>query len=262
MILTVVTINYNNAAGLRRTIASVANQTFSDFEYVVVDGCSTDGSVAIVEENRLNIDQLIVESDTGIYQAMNKGISLSQGEYILFLNSGDEFASEHLLEHIHGYLKGNDIIYGDVIWRDGLVTCYPFSLQFSFLKKRSLPHQGSFIRKSLFNTCGYYDETLLITSDWKFFLLSICKFNSTYSKIPFVISKMEPGGISDSKIRNTSSIIFKEKAKVLSENFPAFLVDYDQYSNRLKGFRFFNLKFWRRYFSPYRKSTAVSEYDW
>ncbi|PZX47640.1 glycosyltransferase family 2 protein [Algoriphagus chordae] len=262
MILTVVTINYNNASGLRRTIASVFNQTFRDFEYVIVDGDSTDGSVALLKENRSNIQQLLVEPDNGIYQAMNKGISLAQGQYLLFLNSGDEFASDHILEDMHGYLKDEDIIYGDVIWRDNLVTCYPPVLNFSFLKNRSLPHQGTFIKKSLFDTCGYYDEDLLITSDWKFFLLSICKINSSYSKIPFVISRMEPGGISDSQVRDTSSIIFKEKAKVLSEHFPAFLADYDQFSKRLKAFRFLKLKFWKRYFSDYRQSTAVSKYDW
>lgn len=262
MILTIVTINYNNASGLRRTIASVVNQSFRDFEYVIVDGDSTDGSVALLEENRSNIQQLLIEPDNGIYQAMNKGISLAQGEYLLFLNSGDEFVSKHILEDIHGYLKGGDIIYGDVIWRDNLVTCYPTVLHFSFLKNRSLPHQGTFIKKSLFDTCEHYDENLLITADWKFFLLSICKYNSTYLKIPFVISRMEPGGISDSKVRGTSAIIFQEKAKVLTENFQPFLLDYNKYSSYLKVFRFFKLKFWKRYFSDYHRSTAVSEYDW
>lgn len=260
--LSIVTINFNNSTGLQKTIESVISQNFRDFQYIVVDGNSLDDSLLILEKYSKNIDQVIAESDNGIYHAMNKGIKLAQGEYLLFLNSGDVLISDNVLDSVSKYLNEFDIIFADLIWRDGLVTCYPEILNFSFLKNRSLAHQATFIKKDLFKKYGYYDEGNKITSDWKFFILCICKYNVSYKKISFIISKMEPGGISDSKARNTSKIIFNEKNTVLNSEFKSFLDDYDSLNKINSVFRLFRLKFWKRFFSKYRKSTAVSEYDW
>ena len=91
MNLSIVTINYNNKKGLAKTIESVTNQEFKDFEWIIVDGGSTDESVALIQDNLNHIDYWVSEKDQGIYDAMNKGIKASTRDYILFLNSGDYF---------------------------------------------------------------------------------------------------------------------------------------------------------------------------
>lgn len=262
MKISIITINYNNAIGLDRTIRSVTCQSLRDFEFLVIDGNSTDSSQQVLLRNRANIHILISEPDGGIFHAMNKGIQLSTGDYLLFLNSGDVLKSDTTIEEVVPFLNEKSIIYGDVVWRDNLVTCYPSILRFSFLKNRSLPHQGTFIKKDIFSKVGLYDEELKITGDWKFFVLAICKYKVSYKKIPRVISIMEPGGISDSSARNTGSMIIEEKYSLLSDEFDSFLTDYRELEQTKRWIQPFRIRFWMKYFSKYRKSTAVSKYDW
>ena len=96
--ISIITVNYNNCQGLERTVNSVARQTYTDVEYIVVDGGSTDKSVDIIKQNENIISFWVSEKDNGIYNAMNKGVSFSHGEYLLFLNSGDYFADKEVLE--------------------------------------------------------------------------------------------------------------------------------------------------------------------
>ena len=112
--ISVITINYNNKEGLEKTIESVVNQSLQDFEYIVIDGNSTDGSQEILEKYTAKISHAVSEPDTGIYNAMNKGIKAATGEYILFLNSGDEFYATQSLEKAAEHLTGEDIIYGNL----------------------------------------------------------------------------------------------------------------------------------------------------
>ena len=100
----IITINYNNADGLRRTIESVVSQTFDDYEYVIIDGGSTDGSVDVIKEYENKISYWVSEKDGGIYNAMNKGVKASNGEYLIFMNSGDVFYRDKVLEDIMPYL--------------------------------------------------------------------------------------------------------------------------------------------------------------
>lgn len=260
--ISIITINLNNVEGLERTLNSVINQTVKKFEYIVIDGGSSDKSLLMLEQCKNQIDKLIIEPDNGIYHAMNKGIKLSTGEYIIFLNSGDVFVNNSVIESVLSLLQDSEIIFGDLIWRDGLITNYPHILDFSFLRNRSLPHQATFIKLDLFYKHGYYDEDNRITSDWKFFLLCICKYNVSYKKIPFVISKMESGGISDSKLSNTGKRIINEKCDFLNSEFKSFLRDYELLARIKALIAPLTIKFWKRYFSKYRKSSAVSAYDW
>lgn len=262
MKLSIITINLNHAEGLKRTFQSIIEQSFQDFEYILIDGDSNDGSIEAIDSFRHRINHMLVERDSGIYNAMNKGIQLASGTYLLFLNSGDVLYSNRTIQSIISLLGREGIIYGDLIWRDGLSTCYPSNLQFSFLKKRSLPHQASFIKKEVFDHVGLYDENLRITSDWKFFLNAICKFNVTYKKIDQIIAIQEPGGISDSVNRNMGIEILKEKHTFLSKEFETFTKDYEDLERINSRLAPMKIKFWKRYFSKYRKSTAVSKYDW
>ena len=118
--LSIITVNKNNAEGLRKTIESVVCQTFKDFEYIVIDGASTDESVAVIETYLANVTYWVSKPDRGIYEAINKGIKVAVGEYCLFLNSGDYLSSDSILEKAFSYGFFEDIVYGDVIFENHL----------------------------------------------------------------------------------------------------------------------------------------------
>ena len=185
MILSIITINRNNAAGLEKTMQSVLSQTLTDYEYVVVDGASTDSSVAVIERlapafgDRL---KRISEPDKGIYNAMNKGIGRARGEYLLFLNSGDSLVSPDVLERVSKAVEKEGmppILYGNIIklFPDGRKQRTSFingkEITLKVFYSLSLPHPSSFIRRSLFDKYGLYDESLKIVSDWKWFLQAV-----------------------------------------------------------------------------------------
>ena len=112
--VSIITINFNNSKGLERTFKSVFEQTFQNFEYIVIDGQSIDGSKDLIKANSNKIAYWISEKDHGVYQAMNKGIQQASGEYVLFLNSGDHFTHERILEQTSKELDGTGIVYGNI----------------------------------------------------------------------------------------------------------------------------------------------------
>ena len=180
----IITINLNNDAGLQKTTQSVFGQNFKDFEYIVIDGGSKDGSIALIEANKDRLSYWISEVDSGVYNAMNKGIQKATGEYLLFLNSGDYLMHENILAEVATSLDGTELIYGNVFLiensQKSWIGFYPAKLSFQHFVDGSLPHPCSFIKKSVFDKVGYYDEGLKIVADWKFFLHAICKFNVTF----------------------------------------------------------------------------------
>ncbi|WP_230406417.1 glycosyltransferase family 2 protein [Flavobacterium fluviale] len=224
--LSIITINYNNIDGLKRTVESVLNQSWRDFEYIIIDGGSTDGSDAYIESQSGNIDFWISETDKGVYNAMNKGIVKATGEYLLFLNSGDHFFNNEVLKQNYKYLGLRDIIYFNLQVSGEnreFVKKYPNELSFSYFMKSTLPHPATFINASLFDKVGLYDESLRFVSDWKFFIESICKFNSSYIWIDTVLTKFYLDGLSsDFKNHDTISC---EVESVLKSNFQAFILD-------------------------------------
>ena len=115
MKLSIITINYNNLAGLRKTVESVLAQTYREFEYIVIDGASTDGSAEYVRAQADKLTYWVSEQDTGIYNAMNKGVRAATGEYVLMLNSGDFLVDEYVVERILPELDGTDIVQGNTI---------------------------------------------------------------------------------------------------------------------------------------------------
>ena len=111
----IITINYNNKDGLKKTIESVINQSCKDFEYIIIDGGSTDGSVDVIRQYADRINYWISEPDKGVYNAMNKGVAQAHGEYLNFMNSGDCFSDNSVLENIAHSLCSYDIVTGKVI---------------------------------------------------------------------------------------------------------------------------------------------------
>jgi len=225
--LSIITINRNNSDGLKRTIESVVCQTFRDFEYIVIDGASTDGSVEVIKQYEDKITYWVSEPDSGIYNAMNKGIEKARGEYCLFLNSGDSLIGNTILEKVFNLNVSEDILYGDLMVIESKKKwekTYPDKLTFEYFLKDTLSHPSSFIKKKLFETAGKYNETNKIVSDWEFFILVVNKYNCTYKHLPFVISEFIYDGISS--LPDNSNIILQEKNNVLKKYFPCFTENY------------------------------------
>ncbi len=230
MKLSIITINFNNADGLIKTIQSVINQSSADFEYIVIDGGSSDGSKEVIQKYQDKIAYWISEPDKGIYNAMNKGILAAKGEYLQFLNSGDFIANKEVTSLMLSELGKESVLYGNMIkvWPTGRVfkntsintnSMLPFYIG-------SLNHSPSYILKSLFTKYGLYDESLKIVSDWKFFLDAIALGNEPVKYVDIDVTIFDMTGIS-----STNSILDKaERRKVLEEKLSkTILLDYDNY---------------------------------
>lgn len=224
MKLSIITINRNNAEGLRKTIGSVVSQSVRDFEYIVIDGASTDGSVDVIKENEDRIDQWVSEPDKGIYDAMNKGMNLSRGTYALMLNSGDYFVEECVVERILPQLLDEDILQGNVLYEKGEVWMRDKGFARSRLRLDEIfmayfPHQACFIRKDLWKTMGGYDIRLKKHADSAFFMEALAFRNARYRYVDIDVSVFDCNGvtsISDSKSRKDSAeeMILFSKEKV------------------------------------------------
>jgi glycosyltransferase involved in cell wall biosynthesis len=199
--LSIITVNLNNADGLRKTIESVVNQLYSDFEYIIIDGGSTDGSVDVIREYTNKITYWISEPDSGIYNAMNKGILKAKGVYLNFLNSGDWFLDQTILQKLFSIDYNADILYGDVnhVNENGILKLYSSYMEenitLAYFYKHEFSHQAAFIRRHLFSS-GLYDESFKIVSDWKFFIDRIVFKNCSIKKINLVIINYNMSGIS------------------------------------------------------------------
>jgi glycosyltransferase involved in cell wall biosynthesis len=225
--LSIITINYNNLIGVIKTIESVVNQTWNEFEYIIIDGGSTDGSAKYIKENSHQFKYWISEPDKGIYNAMNKGIKVSNGEYLLFLNSGDYFLNDDVLRQNIKYLYDYDLVCFNLLMKrennTSRIMNTPEILRFSDLYFRTLPHPSTFIKRELFNTVGFYDDNLKIVSDWKFFILALFKHHCSYIKVNNTLSVFHTGGVSSSQ-----NIGKTEKLIVLKEHFSSFIEDYTE----------------------------------
>lgn len=197
--ITIVTINLNNKNGLRKTIESVISQTYFDkIEYIIIDGGSTDGSVDVIKEYEDKISYWVSEPDKGIFNAMNKGIDVSTGEYSLYLNSGDYLYANDVIEKIMDKLD-KDIVYGNENklkqGRTAILSKYPDKLTEFFFKTTALPHQSTFIKTELLKKNKYSEEWKLL-GDWLWFRERIMVDGVSYKHLPIVISNYGLDGVS------------------------------------------------------------------
>lgn len=245
MRLSIITINYNNASGLRKTLTSVASQTYRDIEHIIIDGGSKDGSVeAIKEYVAANPDRdpffkhtikWVSEEDSGIYNAMNKGIKKSTGAYVQILNSGDIFANMDVVERMVAEIEKAEypeLLYGNMIKKDyatGKILGKSKEVEYSLRQyyTSTMNHDCCYIRCDVYDKYGLYDESLKIVSDWKWFLqaVGLGQVKPVYADIDVTI--FDASGISERnlELRNT------ERRKVLEEVLPrAVLADYDAHA--------------------------------
>jgi glycosyltransferase involved in cell wall biosynthesis len=195
MQLSIITVNRNNALGLEKTIQSVICQEFCDYEYIVIDGKSDDNSVNIIAKYQNKIDYWTSEADTGIYNAMNKGIKKAIGEYCLFLNSGDYLISAETLKNVFEEIDGMaTIYYSDLL--TGTNTCikYPDNIK-KYLLFNAINHQNSIIKRDLFLEHGFYNEENKFISDWEFFLKEAWIYKNEFSYLKTKIAIYDLSGI-------------------------------------------------------------------
>ncbi len=219
MKLSIITINYNNLEGLKRTYESVVSQTCQDFEWIIIDGGSTDGSKEFIEEHQTQFSYWCSEPDKGIYNAMNKGIAKATGEYLQFLNSGDNLVDDNVVAEFLALGCNEDVVTGDMIidGDENNVRKSPEEedLDFERFYRGTINHSPSYIKKGLFERYGLYDESLRIVSDWKFFLETLVIHNCSYRRWDCKVSCFYTDGISESQKYHELHI--KERQGVLSQ---------------------------------------------
>lgn len=227
MRLSIITINYNNADGLKKTFESIKNQTCHDFEYIVVDGNSNDGSKDVISVFSKYIDKWVSEPDTGIYNAMNKGAYMSTGEYMLFLNSGDFLYSNDVIEKLLNRKFDEDIIcctmhsYNDKLSH----LCLPpqFVSLYTFIGG-SMLHPATLISRKIFDTVGGYIEEYKVISDWCFFVDSMIVNNCSFRVFKdIILTSFNEFGISSTNRDNNRRIA---QTDFLKKRFPRIIDDY------------------------------------
>lgn len=198
MKISIITVNLDNREGLRKTAESIVNQTCKDFEWIVVDGGSTDGSRELIEQYGEHISWRCSEPDGGIFNAMNKGIHHAHGEYLIFLNSGDAFCDVNVLAEAAVRLCGKEMYIGDTQTVDGLdkVDLSSRDKVVHTLLKRGFRHQSIFYHRSVFQKTGYYREDLKTCADWIVNIQAVIFNDAEVENIPVAVSVIEPGGVS------------------------------------------------------------------
>lgn len=191
--ISIITVSYNAATVIEKTILSVINQTYPYKEYIIIDGGSTDGTIDIIKKYQDKITYWISEPDKGIYDAMNKGILLTTGDYINFMNAGDSFYDKDTLDKVASYMaqKDDEIIYGDInyIYDRGNKITHPHPLELLATKNLIFSHQASFASSTLMKQC-LFDTKYKISSDYNFFYQ---QYNSkkSFKYIPVCIANFD-----------------------------------------------------------------------
>ena len=226
MKLSIITINLNNKEGLKKTIQSVRSQSFKNYEFIIIDGESTDGSIDLIKEYSNNINYWVSEKDTGIYEAMNKGTNVAKGEYCNFMNSGDIFYDSNVLESVFKKNHYHDIIIGKAKTNHRIIYPPKNPSFLFFFNIQPLNHQAAFIKKQLLNKYPYDETNYKIVSDWKFFIDAFIADNCSFLPINEFIVKFDDQGIGS--IDPEKNLI--EQKKVLNSfTHPRILEDYEKF---------------------------------
>ncbi len=214
--VSIITVTYNALDSLKRTVGSVVRQLSQDYEFIVVDGASSDGTADYLRGEAEGVTFWVSEPDGGIYEAMNKGVRMSKGDYCIFLNAGDCFVDSGVLRNVIPFLDDTDIVIGNQInvGTNGRINDYTRaagSLSLDNLLLSAVKHQSAFIRREVLLNHPY-DESLRLVSDWKLFLELFLDGSLSWKAVNVDISFFFDGGASD---RNRE-LGRKERLEVLS----------------------------------------------
>ncbi len=218
--LSIITICYNDP-NLSKTCESIINQSWQDFEWIVIDGGSNKDTLQIFEKYKNRINKFISEPDKGRYNAMNKGIKLASGEYLNFLNAGDWYFYNDVLNDIFSKNQESDILYGHevFVYKDcsqNKIEYMPEIINKDFLLKSTIRHQAAFIKKELFKKYGFYNETLQIAADFEKWL-EFYHHKASFVRLAYIITNYDSYGISFNK--KSKVLAIKERKTVLKKFF-------------------------------------------
>ena len=208
----IITVCYNEAAHIRETLDSIVRQTCKDYELIVVDGGSTDGTKDILEQYASHFAWWCSEPDKGIYNGMNKGVAHATGEYVIFMNGGDKFYSGDVLTAITPYLTA-DIVEGQALRMDNHVRLHQHDEDIlRHLLVDGISHQSAFIRRFLLQKYPY-DEQYKIVADWKFWLQTLLRDNCSYKQVEIPVADVDMTGLTYNQFAKN----LKERDEVLAE---------------------------------------------
>jgi glycosyltransferase involved in cell wall biosynthesis len=221
--ISIITINYNNLIGLKKTFESVVTQTYKNIQFIVIDGNSSDGSKEFLQRNSLSFDYWVSEPDNGIYNAMNKGIAQAKGKYLLFLNSGDIFCNKDSLNLTNAFTNQEfSLVIFKYFGQQDLNQDIGF---YDLWYKTPFSHQAIIFKKDLFSIYGFYNEELRIVADWSFILEVFCNNEST-KIVNEKIVITDKYGVSNSE--HGIAIAKQERERIYKFKYRFFLKDYTE----------------------------------
>jgi len=217
-VFSIITVCFNSGKTIARTIESVLCQEYIDYEYIIIDGGSTDSTLAVIESYEEAFDgrlRFISEKDSGIYNAMNKGIDMACGEYVALLNSDDWYETNTLEVVSRHTSHKHDVIYGlSKYWNDGIPQM--ILARYPEIKTLSVPpHPTSFIRNDVYRTHGHYDESYKSAADLDFFL-RLCSRNVSFFLIESTLANFSQGGMSYTQTGQIETLIIKKLYGIIS----------------------------------------------
>jgi glycosyltransferase involved in cell wall biosynthesis len=219
-LVSVITVVYNGALHLEEAIRAVASQTYPNIEHIVIDGGSTDGTVDILHRNDDAIGYWRSEKDRGLYDAMNKGVSMvtDPESYVLFANADDSLYSADSISSVISASRGEDLIYGKMIFSDGRISgVLGREVQFTDLARQTLCHPATFVRKKVFDRIGPFDTSFTIAADYDHTVRAFAARVSTRF-VDVIVSRMRMGGLSDERFM----LSCRERKMVVRRHFPLF----------------------------------------
>lgn len=230
MKLSIITINYNDVNGLRKTIDSVLAQTWTDFEWIIIDGGSTDGSREVIEQKQKHLSFWCSEPDKGVYNALNKGIAHANGKYICCMNAGDCFYESETLTKVFEKEHDEDILYGDweeVYPNEIILKHEPYPIDFHVFCHQNICHQAMFVKSTHLKQRGF-DESYKLLADyarWTEMLLAKCSI----AFVDCIVCRYDMGGISSTNLELALSESKRIQAEIVPPCIYPMLEELDYY---------------------------------
>jgi glycosyltransferase involved in cell wall biosynthesis len=259
MKISIITIVLNDETNIAKTIQSIINQKNKNIEYIIIDGKSKDNTIPIINQYKKHIDIFISEKDNGISDAFNKGIEVSTGDIIGFINSGDFLEDSSIYTIYNEFKKNNiDILYGKTQYWQNNKKMYTYRANHKYLKQfMSINHPSVFVKKDIYNKYGLFDKSYKYAMDYELMLRFYIN-NANFKYINKTLSNMSLGGISDKNWEKTYKESYLIRKKYIQNHLLYIKYIYQvtkrHISNNLYNIGLENIiTFYRKYISTIKK---------